>query len=205
MTTELPSPDGTSPTQGEPTDSIAAEGFLDGFGPVRRFDRAVDDAFDRLRGHPVADRVFYSVTELGDFGLVWLLIGAARALRNDDNTEEFVRLAVTMGAESVVVNGIIKNLIKRERPVVDTPRPHNLRIPITTSFPSGHASSAMTAAVLLGQGRRHAPLYYALGLAVASSRIYVRIHHASDVVGGLAVGLVLGRVARRLWPGPKGR
>lgn len=205
MTTEAPSPNGTPPAKDEPTDSIAAEGFLDGFAPVRRFDRAVDDAVDRLRGHPVADRVFYSVTELGDFGLVWLLIGAARALRNNDNTEEFARLAVTMGAESVVVNGIVKNLIKRERPVVDTPRPHNLRIPITTSFPSGHASSAMTAAVLLGQGRRHAPVYYALGLAVASSRIYVRIHHASDVVGGLAVGLVLGRVARRLWPGPRGR
>lgn len=189
----------------EPTDSIAVEGFLDQFDAVRRFDAAADQAFDRLRGNPVADRVFYAVTELGDFGLIWMLIGGVRALRNDDDIEDFVRLAVTMGIESVVVNGLIKNLVKRERPVVDVVRPHNLRIPLTTSFPSGHASSAMTAATLLGQGRRTAPLYYALGLLVASSRVYVRIHHASDVVGGLAVGLALGRIAKRAWPGPRGR
>lgn len=189
----------------EPTDSIAGEGLLDQFDAVRRFDSAVDTAFDRLRGNPVADRAFYAITELGDFGLVWLVIGGVRALRNDDDIEEFVRLAVTMGIESVVVNGVIKNMVKRERPVVETERPHNLRIPLTTSFPSGHASSAMTAATLLGQGRRTAPLYYALGLLVASSRVYVRIHHASDVVGGLAVGLGLGRIAKRIWPGPRGR
>lgn len=189
----------------EPTDSIAGEGLLDQFDIVRRFDSAVDTAFDRLRGNPVADRAFYAITELGDFGLIWMLIGGVRALRNDDEIEEFVRLAVTMGVESVLVNGLIKNLVKRERPVVETERPHNLRIPLTTSFPSGHASSAMTAATLLGQGRRTAPVYYALGLLVASSRVYVRIHHASDVVGGLAVGLTLGRIAKRVWPGPRGR
>lgn len=189
----------------EPTDSVAGEGLLDQFDVVRRFDSAVDTAFDRLRGNPVADRAFYAITELGDFGLIWMLIGGVRALRNDDEIEEFVRLAVTMGVESVLVNGLIKNLVKRERPVVETERPHNLRIPLTTSFPSGHASSAMTAATLLGQGRRTAPVYYALGLLVASSRVYVRIHHASDVVGGLAVGLTLGRIAKRVWPGPRGR
>lgn len=189
----------------EPTDSIAGEGLLDQFDVVRRFDSAVDTAFDRLRGNPVADRAFYAITELGDFGLIWMLIGGVRALRNDDEIEEFVRLAVTMGVESVLVNGLIKNLVKRERPVVETERPHNLRIPLTTSFPSGHASSAMTAATLLSQGRRTAPVYYALGLLVASSRVYVRIHHASDVVGGLAVGLTLGRIAKRVWPGPRGR
>ena len=32
---------------------------------------------------------------------------------------------------------------------------------------------------------------------VATSRAYVRIHHASDVVGGAAVGLALGKLAVR--------
>jgi undecaprenyl-diphosphatase len=158
-----------------------------------------------LRGNPVADRAFYAITELGDFGLLWMLIGAVRALRGDDEVEEFVRLAVAMGVESVLVNGVIKTAFRRERPVNQEERPHNLRIPLTTSFPSGHASSAMTAAILLGQGRRSAPLYVALGLLVAFSRVYVRIHHASDVVGGLAVGVTLGKLATRVWPGPRGR
>lgn len=178
-----------------------AVGILDRFPLVRRFDETVDTAVDRLRGHRVADRSFYAVTELADFGLLWMLIGAARGLRSEDDAAEFWRLAAVLGVESVVVNGAVKSLFRRERPVVQDERPHRLRIPLTTSFPSGHASTAMVAATLLGEGRRTAPLYYALGLWVASSRVYVRIHHASDVVGGLALGLTLGHVARRAWPG----
>jgi undecaprenyl-diphosphatase len=178
-----------------------APGVLDRFAAVRSFDEAVDAAFDRLRGHRVADRSFYAVTELADFGLLWLLVGAARGLRSEDEAAEFWRLAAVLGVESVVVNGAVKSMFRRERPVVQDERPHRLRIPLTTSFPSGHASTAMVAATLLGEGRRTAPLYYALGLWVASSRIYVRIHHASDVAGGLVLGLTLGHLARRAWPG----
>lgn len=186
-------------------DAALPDGLLDRYGVVRRFDESVDAAFDRLRGNPVADRLFYAVTELGDFGLIWLLIGAVQALGGDEEIEEFARLAVALGVESVIVNGVIKSAFRRERPVAETERPHNLRIPLTSSFPSGHASSAMTAAILLSQGRQTAPLYYALALMVAFSRVYVRIHHASDVVGGLAVGTVLGRLALKVWPGPRGR
>ena len=189
----------------EPAPAPEPTGVLDRFEPIRRFDAAVDEAFDRLRGNPVADRAFYALSELGDFGLIWMLIGAVRGLQGDDEAEEFLRLVVAMAAESAIVNGGIKSMFRRERPVVEEDRPHRLRIPVTSSFPSGHASSAMTAAMLLGQGRRTAPLYVGLGLAVAASRVYVRIHHASDVVAGLGVGLVLGKVATRLWPGPRGR
>jgi undecaprenyl-diphosphatase len=46
-------------------------------------------------------------------------------------------------------------------------------------------------------GRRTAPVWFGLATVVGLSRAYVRIHHASDVVGGAAVGLVLGAVATR--------
>jgi undecaprenyl-diphosphatase len=35
---------------------------------------------------------------------------------------------------------------------------------------------------------------------VALSRVHVRIHHASDVVGGVAVGVALGALAKKAWP-----
>ena len=38
--------------------------------PSRRFDAAVDRAFDRLRGNPVADRVFLTASALGDWSLL---------------------------------------------------------------------------------------------------------------------------------------
>ena len=73
-----------------------------------------------------------------------------------------------------------------------------MRRPLTSSFPSGHASAAAFTAVLLTgwDGRRSAPLWWALAIVVATSRAYVRIHHASDVVAGMAVGAVLGLGAR---------
>jgi undecaprenyl-diphosphatase len=172
--------------------------------PVERFDRWVDELFDALRGSEPADRIFYAVTELADFSLLWLLAATARAAWRDEEIPNALRVATVLAAESVVVNGAVKSVFKRERPVIQVPRPHKLRVPLTTSFPSGHSSAAVVAAMLLAQRSRRKPLWYALAVLVASSRVYVRIHHASDVVGGLALGAVLGMVARRLWPLDRG-
>lgn len=171
-------------------------------GPVARIDASIDALLDRIRGTEPADRILYAITELGDFGLVWLLIGAARALRSDDDLREGVRLAACLAVESIVVNGAIKSAFKRERPVVEHERPYRIRIPLTTSFPSGHASSAMLAASLLSERSRAKPAYYALAALVATSRAYVKIHHPSDVAGGVVLGLALGAVAKRAWPLP---
>lgn len=170
--------------------------------PVQRFDEVVDRWFDRLRGTEPADRILYGLTELGDFGLIWLLLGFGRGLRSDDDARAALRLAVALGAESVLINGVVKSQFKRERPVTQEPRPHKMRIPLTTSFPSGHSSTAMVAGMLLTQrsSRATKAAVFGLGGLVAASRVHVRIHHASDVVGGLAVGLALGTVARRVWP-----
>ena len=159
----------------------------------------VEAGFDRLRGRPVVDRVMYTVTELADFSLLWHLIGVAQGLTRSDGFERTVRLSASLGVESVLVNGVVKSLVRRRRPVPDFERPHHLRIPLTSSFPSGHASSAFLAAALLSEGRRAKPVYYALATVVATSRIHVRIHHASDVVGGMVVGVGLGALAKRIW------
>jgi undecaprenyl-diphosphatase len=171
-------------------------------GPIAEFDTKASALFDRWRGREPYDRIFYAATELGDFGLIWLLIGATKALRSERDFQAAIRLFSCLGIESLVINGVVKSLFKRERPVMQEERPYHIRIPLTTSFPSGHASSAMLAACLLSDDSRIGPAYYALGLLVASSRVYVRIHHPSDVIGGLAVGTGLGILARKLWKIP---
>jgi undecaprenyl-diphosphatase len=109
-----------------------------------------------------------------------------------------------VAVESVVVNLGIKSLFRRKRPTWENPlpRPQHLRNPRTSSFPSGHATSAFTAAALLGEGDPLKPVYYGVAAIVAWSRVYVKIHHASDVVAGIAIGAVLGRIGRRLFPLP---
>ncbi|NLV54907.1 MAG: phosphatase PAP2 family protein [Acidimicrobiales bacterium] len=191
---------GPDPDPGpDPRDAYAA-------GPIDAFDDAVDAQFDaRLRGRPAVDRLMYSVSELADFSLLWHLLGAVRGLRSEREAAEALRCSVVLGVESTVVNGGLKSLFRRERPVPDFERPHHLRIPLTTSFPSGHASAAFCAATILSEGRSRPAraAWYSLAALVAASRVHVKIHHASDVLGGVAVGLVVGRVARRVWPRPR--
>jgi undecaprenyl-diphosphatase len=169
---------------------------------VERFDRLVDDRFDSLRGVRAIDRVMYSLSEVGDFSLIWHTASVAIALRGPEGERRAVRLSAALAAESILVNGVLKSLTGRSRPVMTDERPHRLRAPRTSSFPSGHASAASCAAVLLcdGAGPAERACWIALAAAVATSRVHVRIHHASDVVGGVVVGTALGIAIRRRWP-----
>jgi undecaprenyl-diphosphatase len=172
---------------------------------LHAFDDRVDAAVDHVRGNKAADRAFYAASELGDFSLIWHLLGTARGLTSDRRADEAFRLSAVLAAESLLVNGVIKSFFRRSRPTwtAVTPRPHRLRRPRSSSFPSGHASAAFTAATLLAEDDPLWPLYYAAAAFVASSRTYVKIHHASDVLAGAATGIVLGRIARKAWPKPR--
>ena len=167
---------------------------------VARFDTAIDTRVDRMRGHPHLDRLMYTASELGDFSLIWHLASTTRALGPDRRVMHAVRIGAILGVESTLVNGPVKRLFRRHRPAWEQERPRRLRRPRTSSFPSGHASAAMTAAGVLGQNDPLWPLYYVVGAVVASSRVYVKIHHPSDVIAGALVGVVLARTARRVWP-----
>lgn len=167
---------------------------------VSRFDNQVDSLLDRLRGNPVADRLFYAASELGDFSLVWLLLGAARAVRSEADERAALRLGALAMAESALVNGVVKSFFRRQRPPWDVARPHRLRRPRTSSFPSGHATAAAANAILLSEGDPLWPLYVVVAAVVATSRAYVKIHHASDVLAGLGLGIGLGLLGRRLVP-----
>ncbi|MGQ0434157.1 MAG: phosphatase PAP2 family protein [Microthrixaceae bacterium] len=171
---------------------------------VVAFDDAVDRGVSQVRGNRALDKVMYGASELGDWSLIWHLIGATQALLPGRDPMTAVRLSVILGAESLLVNGGIKSLFRRARPVWGDgpPRPHRLRTPMSSSFPSGHASAAFTAAGVLAQGDPLWPVYYGVAVVVASSRVYVRIHHASDVVVGAALGIGIATAARHLWPKP---
>jgi undecaprenyl-diphosphatase len=169
---------------------------------VDAFDQRVDSEFDRLRGNPIADRIFFGASALGDHGLIWLILGALRGLRSEHDWHAAVRLGAGVGIESALVNLGIKSFFRRKRPAWEVDRPLHVRRPRTSSFPSGHSTSAFTAAALLGEQDRLKPLYYVVAVIVAWSRVYVRMHHASDVVAGILVGIGLGKLGRRLFPLP---
>lgn len=171
---------------------------------VDDFDRRLDELADRLRGNVVADRVFYGLSTLGDHGIIWHLAGLSRAALGVDELEAAVWASSALGIEAAIVNGPVKWLFRRRRPEPETPRPLHLRTPRTSSFPSGHASAGMFGAMVMADRSRHRWPWFVLGGLVGWSRVHVKIHHPSDVVGGFIVGLLLGRVGvvtlRRIGP-----
>ena len=169
---------------------------------VAAFDDQFDQALERLRGHPVTDTIFQSATKLADMSLIWHLIGALRTIVGGAPAAEAVQLSALLGVESLVVNQGVKRLFRRTRPTEAGDDRYPVRRPVTSSFPSGHASSAFFAATMLTSmaGKRSAPVWFGLAGIVALSRPYVRIHHASDIVAGAALGLGLGRLAVRVRP-----
>ncbi|HWE56434.1 MAG TPA: phosphatase PAP2 family protein [Acidimicrobiales bacterium] len=169
------------------------------------FDDAVDIWFEEhVRHSRVTDLVMYSASAVGDHGVVWLALAGVQALRRRQTGQawqrQFLRVAIGLGAESIVVNGPVKMMFRRHRPVFEGTRPLHLRTPRTSSFPSGHATAAFFGAALLREDDPIWPLYYALAVVVAASRVHVRIHHGSDVIGGVVTGIVLGELVRKLVP-----
>ncbi|UDY36967.1 phosphatase PAP2 family protein [Dermatobacter hominis] len=166
-------------------------------------DRTVDAVAARLRGHAAADRALYALSQAANHSLLWHGINAVDAVVGGPaGRRRALRRSVVLVAEQAAVNGPIKTLFRRTRPDHVTDHPHGLRTPLTSSFPSGHASAGACAATLLTADLGAAPLWWGLAAAVAWSRVHVGAHHATDLVGGAVVGSALGRVAGVAWPAP---
>jgi undecaprenyl-diphosphatase len=162
---------------------------------ISRGDARIDAAVDRVRS-PALDRIVYPLSSAADHGLLWHALSAAQAFARGGDLGAAARFSAAMGVESALTNGPVKAAFGRLRPrdLGEVEYRYGLRRPITSSFPSGHATAAFCAAHLLGGGIG----WYGLAAAVAATRVYVGLHHASDVIVGAAFGLALGAGLRRV-------
>lgn len=169
---------------------------------ITSFDVATDEKLGRWRGNPLANRVAYLASEIADYSMGWHILGVCISVANPALIPHTIRMAVTLGIESVVVNGGIKPLIGRERPDGwEGVAEHDVRRPKTHSFPSGHSSSGVVAATLLTAAVPAArPVWWSLAAVVAWSRLHTRMHHASDIVAGAGIGWLIAKAATRIAP-----
>ena len=158
------------------------------------FDRRVDAALEPLRARPSIGSVFRFASRAGDFSMIWITIGLFVGLIIDRRVGHTAWFCAFVGAESVFVNQGVKRLFRRARPTTTGDARYQVRQPSTSSFPSGHATSGFFSATLLTawMGWPGAPLWFFIAVVVATSRAFVRIHHASDVAAGAAFGLAVG-------------
>ncbi|MFZ2174753.1 MAG: phosphatase PAP2 family protein [Rhodococcus sp. (in: high G+C Gram-positive bacteria)] len=172
--------------------------------PLRRIHRAdviVLDKSANLRPSE-ADRVMRFLSRIADHGFLWWLTAAGLAAVGGPARRGAVRGLLSLLVASGLANGVLKPLFPRRRP---PPRQwvnvlRGVRMPGSSSFPSGHAASAaaFTTGVALespAAGAAVAPL----AAAVAYSRVHNGVHWPSDVLAGAAFGGAVALGTRRWW------
>ena len=184
-------------------------------GSMFCFDTA---ASDWARGLPSwFEGVFEQVTNLGlsgwfliPFGCIVLGLAALTSPALSRAAQgvivalavRFGFLFLAIGAPGLFVT-IVKRLIGRARPYVgghDDPfayLPFAWR-PEYASMPSGHATTAASAAIAIGAiWPATRPIMWLYALVIMFSRVVVHAHHPSDVFAGALVGVVGALLVRR--------
>lgn len=128
----------------------------------------------------------------GEYGAVWAGVGAVGATIDRRRADQWL-LAGAVAPLAVGVNFIAKVAIGRQRPLLEE-HPPLARAPTKLSFPSAHATSSAAAATALGRVEPRArPYLFALAAAICVGRPYLGMHYPSDVLGGVALGVCIGR------------
>ena len=164
--------------------------------PHARFDDWIDRLIEPIRNLRVIIVMFTIASAVGDFGLLWHGIGIARIVLTDAPLKDALIFSSMIGIESLTLNQGIKRFFRRTRPTIGGDARFAVRTPRTSSFPSGHASSAFFSALVLTHWVHgwQIGLFYLFAVIIAFSRVGVRIHHASDVLAGALTGTLMGAI-----------
>jgi membrane-associated phospholipid phosphatase len=99
---------------------------------------------------------------------------------------------------ATVVNVAVKPLSHRRRPdriAGKVPLDRQVRMPTSTSFPSGHSAAAFAFATGVGSVMPTTAIpLRALAALVAYSRVHTGVHYPGDVIGGSLMGTALAQI-----------
>jgi undecaprenyl-diphosphatase len=141
------------------------------------------------------DRVMIGATFTGLHGTIWILIALTIWIAAPTKRMAAWRLLLSLALAGVIGDTIVKPMVDRPRPYVDHPEYRQLLPPPpSTSFPSGHASTAAAGALALARIYPATALpAAALALLIGTSRIALGVHFPSDVLAGFAIGYCTAR------------
>ncbi len=151
--------------------------------------------------HPLLDRFFIFITHLGDFGILWILLGLSLLLFKKTRKTGII-LCVSLLMTHILNTLIIKNLVMRPRPYESLPDIVNLIGPQSqSSFPSGHAASSFASATVPFLLEKNFLKWLPIILAclIAFSRLYVGVHYPLDVFVGALIGISIASMICRFY------
>lgn len=145
---------------------------------------------------PFLDMVVPFISQLGNAGIIWIVLAALMLLIPKTRRSGLI-LALALIADLILCNVILKNLIARTRPYnVNTAVNLLIAKPVDYSFPSGHtaASFASVTALYLAGEKKLWKLALIPAVLIAFTRMYLYVHYPTDILGGIAVGIVSGYI-----------
>jgi len=141
------------------------------------------------------DAVVRVATDLGSLYGVGVVAGTLALLGRQDRA---LRVGAA-GATAWTLAQAAKRTLPRGRPYEVDGAERLVVEPAGSSWPSGHAAVAMAMAEVLGEGRRPMTRHGLVLVAklVGLSRVYVGVHHPTDVIAGMGIGALSARPFRR--------
>ena len=137
------------------------------------------------------------ITHLGDKGILWILLTIALICFRKTRKMGMACL-ISMVIGLVVTNLVIKNWAARPRPydffedlTLIIERQHDF------SFPSGHSTNSFACAWVIFRmaKKRYGVPALILAILIALSRLYVGVHYPTDVLAGMAIGILSAEIA----------
>lgn len=159
----------------------------------------LDDAVAGLVRRPLGPRADRVIAAATDVGSVFGLAGTAATLAATGRREAAVDVAVS-GSMAWCAAQAVKPLLDRPRPYEQGEADRLVAIPAGTSWPSGHAAVAAAMATSLADHGGRAVGMVGTGLVgfVSASRVYVGVHHATDPLAGVGIGVLCASAWRGL-------
>ncbi len=137
------------------------------------------------------DSIMVFVSYLGNSGIIWIIIGLLMML-----FKRYRKCGISIILALIFClifgNGILKNLIARERPCwIDESVKLLIAVPRDYSFPSGHTFSSFAAsACIIYWHKREGVIALLLAMLISFSRLYLFVHFPTDILGGIVLGII---------------
>ena len=161
------------------------------------FELDILDKIEDIFENDVMDTIMKFITHLGDAGIIWIIITLC-LLISKQYRKLGILCAIGLILGLIIGNGIVKNLVSRERPFeladsIDRIFPIKIDKPTDRSFPSGHTQASFIVATILMMAKRKFGIpALILACLIAFSRLYLKVHFPTDVLGGMLMGIAIG-------------
>ena len=152
-------------------------------------DIAITEGLQRIQ-IPVLNQIMIFFSTIGNLGMVWIVLALILVMRRKTRNYGIILLLALL-ITAILGEGILKNIIKRNRPFTAL---HDLKLlvppPGSYSFPSGHTASSFAAfGVFYFLNLKYKWPVFFTAFMIAFSRIYLGVHYFTDIMAGVILGM----------------